>query len=65
VQLPTIAVNVPLNNALQRLDSDTLSETSGGQAREGFEHRWNRWSVFRTACASIASLVLMVLLLRR
>jgi uncharacterized membrane protein len=64
VQLPTVVVNVPMNNALQELDSDTMNETTRKRAREDFEPRWNRWNVFRAASASLVSILLAVLLLR-
>ena len=64
VQLPTVTINIPLNNTLQRLDSRTMNETERAQARKNFERRWNRWNVIRTACASVASILLMLLLLR-
>jgi uncharacterized membrane protein len=64
VQLPTFAINVPLNNELQKLDSAGMNETARGRARHAFEARWNRWNAFRTACASLTSVLLMLLLLR-
>jgi uncharacterized membrane protein len=64
VQLPTITINVPLNNRLQRLDPDTMAETASKRARDDFEPRWNRWNVFRTVCASFTSILLLLLLLR-
>jgi uncharacterized membrane protein len=64
VQLPTVAINIPLNNKLQKLDSRIMNDTERAQARENFEGRWNRWNAIRTACASVVSIVLMVLLLR-
>ncbi len=64
VQLPTITINVPLNNRLQRLDVITMNETTLQHARKELESRWNRSNVFRTLCASIVSMVLMLLLLR-
>ena len=64
VQLPTFAINIPLNNGIQRLDVDAMTEAARSRAREIFEGRWNRWNVVRTACATLASLVLMLLLLR-
>ncbi|MBL8219038.1 MAG: DUF1772 domain-containing protein [Bryobacterales bacterium] len=54
VQLPTIAIHIPLNNAVQR---DAIS-------RRDFEPRWNRWNVFRTLCAIFVSALLLVLMLR-
>jgi len=46
VQLPTIAIHIPLNTAVQR---DAIS-------REYFEPRWNRWNVFRTSARSLLPL---------
>jgi uncharacterized membrane protein len=64
VQLPTMMVNIPLNNTLQKLDLETMNQTTRTQARMDFEPRWNRWNAFRTVCASLASLLLMIVLLR-
>jgi uncharacterized membrane protein len=55
VQLPTATINIPLNNALQKLDASTMSETALKRARDDFEPRWRRWNAIRTACASLAS----------
>jgi len=65
VQLPTATVNIPLNNGIQKLDPHAMDETARRRAREGFELRWNRWNAVRTACASLTSIVLTFLLLRR
>ncbi|MEZ5650257.1 MAG: anthrone oxygenase family protein [Burkholderiaceae bacterium] len=64
VQLPTIRVNIPLNNALQALNVESMSEAEQQAARIKFERRWNRWNAIRTAIASLVSLTLMALLLR-
>jgi uncharacterized membrane protein len=64
VQLPTVAINVPLNNALQTIDPGSTPAPAWARAREAFEPRWNRWNAVRTVCASLASLVLMLILLR-
>ena len=61
-QLPTVAINVPLNNRVQTLDIDTMDETMQGTEREHFEPRWNRWNAIRTTFASLASALLTVLL---
>jgi uncharacterized membrane protein len=63
IQLPTITINVPLNNQLQTLDVDTMNETALSAAREAFEPRWNRSNAIRTALACLATLLLMILLL--
>ncbi len=41
VQAPTVSVNVPLNNALQELDLESLSPDEIQDTRTGFESRWN------------------------
>lgn len=64
VQLPTVTINIPLNNTLQKLDPGTMNETTRQHARQDFEPRWNRWNVFRAVCASVVSLLLALLLLR-
>jgi uncharacterized membrane protein len=64
VQLPTITINVPLNNKLQTLDVDTMNETELKVAREGFEQRWNQWNSFRTVLSSLVSVLLIILLFR-
>ena len=62
VQVPTITINVPLNNKLQALDVDAINETTQKTARKNFEPRWNRWNSIRTAIASLVSVLLMILL---
>ncbi len=64
VQLPTFTVNVPLNNKLQTLKVDELDDTTRRAARQDFEPRWNRWNSIRAAFASLASALLMILLIR-
>ena len=64
VQLPTLIVNVPLNNELQAMDVDVANESACRSARERFEPRWNRWNSFRTALAALTSVLLILLLIR-
>ena len=64
VQLPTILVNVPLNNRLQALDLDSMDDAELRGFRSEFEGRWNRWNNFRTVFACLATLALLILLLR-
>ncbi len=61
-QLPTFAINIPLNNAIQKVDVEGGSAEAAGAARQAFETRWNRWNAIRTVFAVLASAVLMVLL---
>ena len=64
VQLPTFAINIPLNNRLQSLDVDAMDEHAQQAARAAFEQRWNRWNVIRTVVSCVVTLLLLVLLLR-
>ena len=64
VQLPTAAVNIPLNNQLQSLEINTLGDAALAAARQAFESRWNRWNSIRTILASLVSALLLVLVLR-
>ena len=64
VQLPTITINIPLNNKIQTLDVDGMSEESHKVARENFEPRWNRWNKNRTVLSSLASVLLIILVFR-
>ena len=63
VQLPTIRINIPLNNQLQTLEVDAMNEAEQRAARMAFEPRWNRWNAIRTTIAVLTSALLMVLLL--
>ena len=42
--------------------SQTLGELGLRQAREAFEPSWNRWNAVRTACATLATVLWLVLL---
>lgn len=64
VQVPTIVINLPLNNKLQSIDVDASSETDIKAARNDFESRWNRSNLIRTVIAACVSALLIVLLLR-
>lgn len=64
VQLPTITLNVPLNNRVQALDIETMDGEAQAAARQDFESSWKRWNSIRTVLASLTSVLLIVLLLR-
>lgn len=64
VQLPTVTINIPLNNRIQTLSISEMDETAQKAARLEFESRWNRANVTRTVFASLVSIVLLILLLR-
>lgn len=64
VQLPTMTVNVPLNNRLQSLEVDVMDASAHATAREVFEKPWNRWNAIRTVSSCLTSVLLLILLLR-
>lgn len=64
VQLPTVTINVPLNNRVQTLDIDGMDEAAQQAARQDFESRWNYWNSVRTVLACLVSVLLIILLLR-
>ena len=63
VQLPTITINIPLNNRLQSLELGSLTEKELHQTRESFENRWVFWNSARTLVATIVSVGLITLAL--
>jgi uncharacterized membrane protein len=65
VQLPTILINIPLNNKLQGVDVTVIDQTEANQARQDFEPRWNRSNAIRTVLASITTLLLIILFSRQ
>ncbi|MEJ2538812.1 MAG: DUF1772 domain-containing protein [Gemmatimonadota bacterium] len=64
VHLPTVAVNIPLNNRVQRLDVDALGPQEAREARGVFEGRWNRWNRLRTGLGAGSVLMMLLLLVR-
>lgn len=62
--VPTAAINVPLNNELQKLDLDTMTEAELREFRLRFEPTWNRWNIIRTYVATATGVVLLEVLLR-
>ena len=63
VQVPTVMVNIPLNNTLQRTEIDTLSQRDAAEERLRFESRWVFWNGFRTVAGLVASAMLLVALI--
>lgn len=64
VHLPTVTMNIPLNNTLQTLDVDAMDDPTSRTARQDFEPRWNLWNSIRTVFASLVSALLIMLLFR-
>lgn len=47
--------NVPLNDALDRVDPDSLDERGAEEAWRRYRLRWGRWNALRTAVCAVAS----------
>ena len=62
VQVPTVSINIPLNNHLQETELQELDEVSLHELRERFEPRWTRWNGIRTVFAILTSGMLILLL---
>lgn len=65
LQVPTAAINIPLNNRLQAVDVATEDDDSVSRARSAFERRWNTWNRVRTVAGVLASTGLVVLIAAR
>ena len=64
VHVPTVTINIPLNNHLQSQDLDTMPESELLATKEKFESRWLRWNTIRTVIATLTTVLLLVLLIR-
>lgn len=64
VHVPTMTINIPLNNRLQSLDLDTITEPELLATAEKFKTRWVRSNTFRTVIATLTMVLLLVLLIR-
>ena len=61
VQLPTILVNIPLNNYIQSLNVEGLTDSAKRSARSNFESRWVLWNRIRAFFAISVTVILLVL----
>lgn len=64
VQLPTVTINIPLNNDLQARDLGAMPESELQATTDHFDSRWLRWNTIRTVIATVTTLLLLVLLVR-
>ncbi|MBM9612884.1 DUF1772 domain-containing protein [Desulfobulbus rhabdoformis] len=64
VQLPTITINIPLNNQLQAQDLESMTASELLKSRDAFDSRWLLWNTNRTVCAILTTVILLVLLIR-
>ncbi len=64
VHVPTVTINVPINNLLQAQDLDASSETDLRSLAEPYQTRWLRWNTIRTIIATTTTVLFLVLLSR-
>ena len=65
VQGITVAIHIPLNNHIQKLNIEELNDKTLAYERKNFEAKWNFFNKIRTFVAiSASSLLLIVLSLR-
>ena len=64
VHVPTVTINVPINNHLQAQDLDASSENELRALAETYETRWLRWNTIRTIVATATTVLFLVLLNR-
>jgi uncharacterized membrane protein len=64
VQVPTVTINIPLNDQLQSLDLDAMPNSEVRATADNFESRWLRWNTIRTVVATLTTVLLLVLLVR-
>ncbi len=64
VHVPTITINIPLNNHLQSQDLKTMTAPELLETKARFESRWLRWNAIRTVLAILTTVLLLVILVR-
>jgi len=65
VQGITVAIHIPLNNHIQKLNIDELNDKTLAYERKNFEAKWNFFNKIRTFVGiSVSSLLLLVLSLQ-
>ena len=62
VQGITIAIHIPLNNHIQKVVIEELSDEAMTEERVKFERKWNYFNNIRTSISILISLLLLILL---
>ena len=62
VQGITIAIHIPLNNHIQKVIIEELSDEAMTEERVKFERKWNYFNNIRTSISILISLLLLILL---
>jgi uncharacterized membrane protein len=60
----TIGGNIPLNNALEALQIESMTPEQMNEFRKGFESKWNRLNSIRTISSAITFLLLVIACVR-
>ena len=65
VQGITLAIHIPLNNHIQKLNIEELDDKTLADERLKFETKWNFFNIIRTGIAISVSLLMLIQLGRR
>ena len=65
VQGITVSIHLPLNNHIQKIDTNNMNNQSLNEERTNFEMRWNYFNKIRTFIAFSASLSFLLILMVR
>ena len=60
VQGITLAIHIPLNNQIQKLNIEELDDKTLADARLKFETKWNFFNIIRTSIAISVSLLMLI-----
>ena len=62
VQGVTIVIHLPLNNHIQKMDIDKMTDKNLGEERRKFQKKWNFFNNIRTSVAFLVSVTLILIL---
>ena len=65
VQGVTIVIHLPLNNNIQKMDIDKMTDKNLGEERRKFQKKWNFFNNIRTSVAFLVSVTLILILTMR
>ena len=65
VQGVTIVIHLPLNNHIQKMNIDKMTDKNLGEERRKFQKKWNFFNNIRTSVAFLVSVTLILILTMR
>ena len=65
VQGVTIVIHLPLNNHIQKMNIDKMTDKDLGEERRKFQKKWNFFNNIRTSVAFLVSVTLILILTMR